>query len=321
MDPLSHAVIGRSVTVAINDDRFTSPGVGVAAVFGALVPDVDAAFIGSGWDIYLRAHEIGTHSIVGGVAIACLAAAVVRGFARRTRYLPLAIAAVLGAMSHIALDVVSGARVRIGWPLVDARVSVPLVAMGDPWIVLICAVGVIAMWLGRRKRRVARLVLTAAVALLSVKAVLLAQAARSAPVARVSISAFDARWGSFTEWSVFERTASAIRAWQIHSGGGKASMWLSRPIEPRSSAAAASHALDTVRNFERTHDFGFAVEESNATDVAVLWSDPRYCWPDPSATNGIACALWFGGEFDANGRAIMQEVKIGWWTQTRPAPR
>jgi len=98
-------------------------------------------------------------------------------------------------------------------------------------------------------------------------------------------------------------------------------LWLSQPIEPQSAVVKASHALDTVRNFERTHDFGFAVQVSNADDVAVWWSDPRYCWPDPTAPNGVACALWFGGEFDRSGRAVTQEVKIGSWTQRRPAPR
>ena len=34
----------------------------------------------------------------------------------------------------------------------------------------------------------------------------------------------------------------------------------------------------------------------------------------------VACGLWFGGEFGADGRALTQLVKVGDWIQTRPAP-
>ena len=35
----------------------------------------------------------------------------------------------------------------------------------------------------------------------------------------------------------------------------------------------------------------------------------------------IACALWFGGELDADGRPRLEVVKVGGFTQTRaPSP-
>jgi len=97
-----------------------------------------------------------------------------------------------------------------------------------------------------------------------------------------------------------------------------------------------SRSLGTVRNFLAVHELGFAGEVPT-TDGGwkVLWSDLRFCWRPGAAgaeanpglvlsvrTRGgidhIACGLWFGGEFDHNGRVIRQLVKVGAWWQTRP---
>src|SRR6476661_9378486 len=173
MDPLSHVVAGRAVTALFDDGRY-GRGLGAAAIVGALAPDVDVLLAPAGWDIYLRAHQAGTHSIVGGLMVACVAAAIVRGFARGSRYAALAAAAGAGALSHLALDVMSGARIRLAWPFVDARVALPLVAMADPWLITIFGVGLITLWPGRQRlRTVAPIVLGAAVGFLCLKGVLL----------------------------------------------------------------------------------------------------------------------------------------------------
>src|SRR5580698_3217905 len=181
MDPLSHAVAGRAVAALIDPAERPRRGVGAAAILGALSPDVDSALAPSGWDIYLRAHEIGTHSIAGCLLVACLAAALVRLLTRGSRYSVLCAAAAAGALSHVALDVLSGARIRVAWPFIATRVTLPLVAMADPWLVGIFVAGGAALWIGRRQhmRHVAKLTLGAAIAFLCLKAVLLALAIRS----------------------------------------------------------------------------------------------------------------------------------------------
>ena len=69
MDPLSHVIFGRTLIALDRRGRFGAGAVAAAAL-GALAPDIDAIAIWRGWDVYLRVHEIGTHSIVGSVAIA-----------------------------------------------------------------------------------------------------------------------------------------------------------------------------------------------------------------------------------------------------------
>jgi membrane-bound metal-dependent hydrolase YbcI (DUF457 family) len=322
MDPLSHVVAGRAVTALFDNGR-RGRGLGAAAILGALAPDVDLILAPAGWDVYLRAHQSGTHSIAGGLLVACASASLVRGLASGSRYAPLAAAAATGAISHLALDVLSGAHARLAWPFVDVPVSVPLVAMADPWMVAIFVAGLLALWPGRQRlRTVAPVVLAAAVSFLCLKGALLDRALRGSPLGPSSARAVEARWGSLTEWEVFERTPAALRAWRVSSRGGPAAERVSQPIPPESRLVTASRSLDTVRNFLRAHEFGFAVESAeDGGRTAVRWSDLRYCSATPAAGNAIACGLWFGGVYGADGRALTQEVTVGTWTQTRAAPR
>jgi membrane-bound metal-dependent hydrolase YbcI (DUF457 family) len=322
MDPLSHAVAGRAV-VALFDNGHHGRSLGAAAIVGGLSPDIDLALAPAGWDIYLRAHQAGTHSIAGGLLVACAAAALVRGLARGSRYLPLAAAAAGGALSHLALDAVSGARIRLAWPFADPRVGLPLVAMADPWLVAIFVTGLLVLWPRRRRlQTVAAVVLGTAIAFLGFKGALLVRAVSTSHLEGASAWAAEAPWGSLTEWDVFERTPTAVRAWRISSLGGPPTLRLSRPVLPESALVIASRSLDTVKNFLRSHEFGFSVETAERDGrTAVRWSDLRYCWRVPDRAGDLACALWFGGVFGPDGRALTQEVTIGTHTQTRPAPR
>jgi membrane-bound metal-dependent hydrolase YbcI (DUF457 family) len=136
VDPLSHAVFGRTLA-ALQTPGARGRGTIPAVVLGTLAPDVDALLMPFGWDIYLRAHEIGTHSLPGSLGIAALTALVVRLCVRERRYPPLVVAAWAGSLSHLALDVLSGAHIRLGWPLADGRMSLPLVAMAEPVLIAI----------------------------------------------------------------------------------------------------------------------------------------------------------------------------------------
>jgi len=380
MDPLTHIVVGRAVVAAAERHERAPRGVAAAAILGALSPDIDAAVVFSGWDRYVRIHEIGTHSIAGAVVMACLTAGVVRAVGRfRERYgdpeppsprlrrsaeafreggrialrLPmpafgvLFAAATAGAFSHLILDLACGGRIRLGWPLLQDRVTMPLVAMADPWLIAICVAGLLALWPGRWPLRlVSRAIIGAAIVLLAVKGALLARALRSSPVA-VSLPAIEAHWGSPTEWSVFERTDAAVRAWTVTSRGEPPALSMSHPLGPDTPLVRASRSLEAVQNFLSVHDFAFAVERPAGLGRSeVLWSDLRYCWPPFARTlperasagqargarvdserasarqahdDSIACGVWVGGLFGTDTLALTQLVKIGRVVQTRPA--
>jgi membrane-bound metal-dependent hydrolase YbcI (DUF457 family) len=331
MDPLTHIVVGRAVVAAVDIDGPAARGVAAAAILGALAPDIDVGVALFGWDRYLCVHEVGTHSIVGALAMAGVTAAAVRfatrrgGLAAQPRYrtgTPYALlaAATAGAMSHVALDLVSGARIRIGWPLVLQRVSLPFVAMADPWLIGICVAGLLALWPGRRPlRTVARAILVGAAVFLAFKGARLHRALRMSPLTTTALPAVEARWGSLSNWSIFERTPTAVRAWGVNSRDRQAVVWLSESIGPDTPLVKASRSLDTVRNFLSVHEFSFPIESGSGDGrTEVLWSDLRYCWREGDGST--SCGVWAGGTFSADGRVLTQVVKIGAVVQTRAAP-
>jgi len=327
MDPFSHVVCGTAI-VTLAPGQHRRPGVAMAAMLGAVAPDIDALLMPAGWDIYLRAHEIGTHSVLGCIATACAAAALVRASIRGSRYWTLLAGTSIGALSHLALDLLCGGRLRVGWPLLDARISVPLVAMADPWLVAIFSSGALALWIARRQPRSASLcTIATAAAFLAVKGIGLERALATwsggPGIDHVADRVVEARWSSLSQWYVFDRTPGALRQWLLDSRGATPRLVLTWPITVEPPLVRRSRSLTTVRNFLRVHGLGFAVEREEGSDTRVLWSDLRYCRPGifPADTPGraeIACDLWFGGRFSAGGTPLIEIVQVGGWLQTRP---
>lgn len=299
-------------------------------MLGAVVPDIDCVLMPAGWDIYLRGHQVGTHSVLGvcvlgalvGVAVQRLtrAASGDRSWDRRT----LVAWATVAACSHLLLDLLSGAQLALAWPISTRMYPVPLVAMADPWLMGLFTVGAVGMWKARaRPRRAAISVVVAATLFFSVKAVLYGRIVGAiATDARFEFNApraIAARWGSLTDWDVFERDRDVLRTWRVNAMSGAVSPVLSWATDPETPLVARSRSLPTVQNFLAAHALGFAVERpAERGRVEVLWSDARYCWIRGSGTD-LECALWFGGVFDPGGRPFMQVVHLRGWRQTRPA--
>jgi membrane-bound metal-dependent hydrolase YbcI (DUF457 family) len=336
MDPVSHAALGRTLVAALGprDSGRVLRGSVAAGVLGALAPDLDSALMPFGWDRYLRFHEVGLHTAIGTVACALLTAAVVWSVVRGA-FGRLAFCAWLGGCSHVLLDLLSSARLRPGWPIVDTVVSLPAVAMADPWLLAICLAGALVSWAGRARRTPALVLGVASLfVLLKGAAGALAFSNYSTAVQRagepVVARAIEAEWASLTRWRVLDRTPARLRIWRA-AAGEDASVALSWPIDQDHAAVSASRQMSTVRNFLRAHQLGFAAVHPQADGrTLVLWSDIRFCWnPDvPGAAQlepigqsrtgeRIACALWFGGELDAAGRAVREIVKVAGFTQTR----
>ncbi len=342
MDPVSHVIFGRTIVAALerpDRGRFGS-GAAAAAMLGALSPDIDSVFMPAGWDRYLRVHEIGTHSLLGALVVGSAAAVLVRLVARRARFPALAAAGMLGALSHLLFDLLSGARLHLFWPLAEVRVTWPLVAMADPWLIAVLTIS--ALWLIVKRRHLSKAA-AQALALVAVffvvKSLLYIRvldlvrqdpataadlsAIRLKPDATDNISpgsaiAFEARWASWTEWFVYVKEAERLRIWRADALRGSLEPTLLWTTAGDAPLTLASRRLDTVRNFLAVHDLTFAVEQPTGEGTEVLWSDIRYCWQEEGAR--ISCGLWFGGLYGPDGRPIRQVVKLGEWLQTRPLP-
>jgi membrane-bound metal-dependent hydrolase YbcI (DUF457 family) len=345
VDPLSHLLFGRVLIAADRSGRL-GRGAMAACVFGALAPDLDAVLIPAGWDVYLRAHEVGTHSLLGSLGCAVVVAGAVAGVSlsrrgpRTTEFDGLAnergmarllIAAASGSLSHLYWDLASGATIRVGWPIVDERISAPLVAMGDPLAALPIVAGGVAVLAWRRHRTaIVAATLTVLAILLCFKLVVRDRALEAYRASAGSgfspeVVQVEARWGSPFDWHVYDRAGRRLRRWDVDGWNRKSTLVLSLDIEPASGAVLRSTALDTVRNFRRAHDLTFAAVAPASGGVEVLWSDIRFCSPPSSGSGrltreGVSCDLWCGGTFEASGMPVAQVVWVGGHRFERPPP-
>ena len=351
MDAVSHLIFGRALAaIAPRPAHESAPrrGLTAATVLASIVPDADAVLMPFGWDRYLLWHQRGTHALIGTLADAIVFALVLRGLLglwqrRRShpeppaRLLHLVLAAWLGCLGHVLLDLISGGTIRLFAPFSTAPYGVPWMAMADPLIAVPLAIFLIASWRWRQPERVARfawIVIITLAAVVGVKEVsrraavdAYARATHGQP--DIQSPAIESAWASFTRWLAFDRTSSAtsaaqVRVFEIDAWRGTVRPLFSRDIAPPTSADAAliqaSAQLPTVRHLHALFDLTFAEirphqGDADATNdgrlVDVLWSDIRFCWP-------TGCALWFGGTFDRSTGVVKEQVVlVGSMRQTR----
>jgi membrane-bound metal-dependent hydrolase YbcI (DUF457 family) len=332
MDPVSHALFGRALVATMRTPSTRSRGVAVAAVLGALSPDIDCVLMPVGWDIYLRVHSVGTHSLIGALAVAALTGGLVLLLVRSSAFALLTAAAVTGALSHLLLDVTCGAPLQLLWPLSTREFALPLVAMADPWLLGMLVFATLVFTARRNAAGDARTLVAVVTLFLAAKGALLYVALNQARTTQrpgtVAASMVTARWGSLREWYVFDRTATQLLQWRVTALGGPATTVISWPLAAESTLVRASRRLDTVRNFLDVHRFAFARELATDRDRRrVLWSDIRFCAATAgssasgaTASEHLDCQLWVGGVFGRDGRAIVQQVLIGGFVQNRAPP-
>lgn len=332
MDPASHGafgfMLGRLAPV-----RWCGTAAPALGAIGALVPDVDIAAVPAGWDRYLLVHEVGTHSVAGAFACACAIAALIHSVKRKWPFRDVLLAVALGAISHIALDVLSGATIRLLWPVSDWRPSAPLVAMADPWLGSLLLLYVLTDRLvdPAMRRRAASVALAGVIGLLVVKACLLGSALsiyRHATRAdAVAASLAEVPWGSVLTWRISDRTSGYVRRWQVDTHSRSSRLLLQMATALDTPDAALVNTLPAVQRLRRAHDFCFAVTEKQSNrGVRVFASDVRYCRSstqsaaaDPTVPRSVpvTCEFWVGGDFDAAGTRTSEFVRIGARVQVR----
>jgi membrane-bound metal-dependent hydrolase YbcI (DUF457 family) len=321
VDPLSHAALGRTL-IAFDSRHRLGPGASAACILGSLSPDLDLALGLQGWDVYLRAHQAGTHALAGALACGALTATVVRLAERRSRWVPLLVAATAGAFGHLALDLLAGADIRPGWPVWNAVFTLPLFAMADPWLVGLFVAALALLWRARRPA-VALAIMVALACMAVTKGALYARAkdVDRRAVAAADPSRADAVFGSWHRWAFFHVSDGSAERWEVDALSGSAvrAFRIDRGLSVPS--VDASRALPTVTNLMASHAITFArVRGSTNERYAVLWSDLRYCSATLVGSEPL-CGLWFGGEYEARGRAIDAVVHVGTLVQRRPVER
>ena len=324
MDPVSHIALAHNL-VRLRQPARAATGVIPAAVLGALSPDVDVILLPGGWDRYMTVHESGTHSVIGALVCAALAAALARALWRRGRYGAIFAAAATGAVSHLWFDLFSGATIRLFWPLTETRVSnLGVFAMADPWVALWCVITAIVIASRRDKRvRIAAIFTVVMAIFVAVKTASRVEAVR---VFRAHMSCAGEIltlpvWASLTEWEVYGQDATHVSQWIVDARTGSIDQRMTMPVlgarGPGLALVAASLDWETVRNFRRTHAFAFARTTSVGDATRVMWSDLRYCQAAARSGEEPACTVSAGGERVATATAPRLIVTIGNVVQTR----
>jgi inner membrane protein len=317
VDPVSHLLFGRTVALTIRR-RPALTGVTAALALGSILPDADAALTLRGFDLYLRAHAAGTHSLLGTVVEALVLALVLRTLVTGSRVLPLLVASWVGIAGHIFWDLADGSDINVFKPFSDAVIGWHLVAMGEPIVLVTLAAAILLAW-----RWPARAQSSAAAALVLLSLLLAVKKttqewarARYADLvvneAPGGISVAPSP-GRLFAWTIYDRDGDRVRAWSVDGQSGAVTL----AFEYRDAADAPwvmlSRELPVVREFLGLSKIPFVRMERDGPRRLVLWSDVSNC-----SIRG--CDLSFGGAFDRNAAPLYQLIRIGGFNQRRPLP-
>lgn len=160
MDTVTHGLAGWLVARAIPSDPGRKEAT-AAVVIGSVLPDADnvASLLGS--ELYLRIHRGFSHSFAGMAVTSLLVALLLYRFGKWKDLKKLYLLALLGQLSHIALDLITSYGTQIFQPFSDARVSFDLLFVIDFAFTGIIVMGLLLSRYRRSRARVALAVLTA----------------------------------------------------------------------------------------------------------------------------------------------------------------
>ncbi len=146
MDPLTHALVGTGVASLTGDKFSLANPIHMGAVLGALAPDIDIVLQLYGDVPYLTHHRGSSHSIPGVLVTSAVIAFVLWLVLGGAHPGMIFVWTVLGAVSHILLDILNSYGAKILWPFSQKKYSLNLLVLADPVIITLFA-GVI-LWPG-----------------------------------------------------------------------------------------------------------------------------------------------------------------------------
>ena len=191
MDTVTHGLTGWLVARAVPSDAGKKMAT-AAVVLGSVLPDADNVASLFGSEIYLRLHRGVSHSFAGVAVTSLLVALLFYRFGKWKDLKKLYLLALLGQLSHIALDLLNSYGTQIFQPFSNARVSFDLL-----FIIDLAFTGIVVLGLLLSRSRPAR-----------------ARAAVFALAAYVGLAAF-----------LHVRAADAVRDAAVHNGVQVVSSW------------------------------------------------------------------------------------------------
>lgn len=134
MDPLTHAAVGMLIGIKGGAGISLADGAMAASVLGAVAPDLDIVAQMWGDYAYLKQHRAFSHSLPGISLISLGLAGILSIFYPETGFFNLGVWSMLGALSHIFLDLFNSYGVGVLWPLCRKKYAINLLTIFDPVI-------------------------------------------------------------------------------------------------------------------------------------------------------------------------------------------
>jgi inner membrane protein len=133
MDTVTHGLTGWLVARALPDDwKGEHPAIATAVVaLGSVLPDADNAASLLGSALYLRVHRGLSHSLLGISVSSLVLALLFACFGKWKDTKRLFLLALLGQVSHVALDLLNAYGTQVFQPFSDARLSLDLLFVVD----------------------------------------------------------------------------------------------------------------------------------------------------------------------------------------------
>ncbi|MFZ7103696.1 MAG: metal-dependent hydrolase [Peptococcaceae bacterium] len=135
MDPVTHGIAGAAVAVAAGADVSVSSPFLVAAILGAVSPDLDIIFQYWGDYIYLKHHRGISHSLPGLLCFAALIGGTLHFVFPQYGIILLGLWALLGALSHTFLDLLNSYGVMLFYPFSKKKYTLNLLMISDPVLI------------------------------------------------------------------------------------------------------------------------------------------------------------------------------------------
>ncbi len=152
MDTITHGLTGWLVARAVPSDSGRREAT-AAVVLGSLLPDADNVTSLLGSEMYLRLHRGISHGFAGIAVTSLLIALLLYRFGKWKDLKKLYLLALLGQLSHVALDLLNSYGTQIFQPFSDARVSFDLLFVVD---LVFTGIIVAGLLLSRRRAAPAR---------------------------------------------------------------------------------------------------------------------------------------------------------------------
>jgi inner membrane protein len=136
MDPLTHGLIGISLSAFSGHTLQISDPVVLGCTFGAMIPDLDIINYCKGRLNYLLKHRGASHSLVVTAAMSAFLSVALHTLFPGTPFGMIFLWTLIGVLSHVIIDVLNSYGAELLWPFVKKKFTINTIVLMDPGISL-----------------------------------------------------------------------------------------------------------------------------------------------------------------------------------------